>query len=124
MKFDNLKEAIQFRINESEDEYWIEDYWKAEIEIFTENISETIDFILNSCSDEELFWISEVFEDIAEQTQSKEFIKTLRTRLEKVTRENYRQENFKSKLMRNDIDFDEFQRSVGEEIENAKARIN
>ncbi|MCD8180975.1 MAG: hypothetical protein LUF26_05790 [Firmicutes bacterium] len=92
MKFDNLKEAIQFRINENKDE--------------------------------ELFWISEVFEDIAERTQSKEFIKALRMRFEKVTHENYRQENFKSKLMRSDIDFDEFQRSVSEETENAEARID
>ncbi|MCD7774362.1 MAG: hypothetical protein LUH40_02110 [Clostridiales bacterium] len=128
MNISELKSVIDERIRNCDElqdnwNYGIEQCWKRLIDVLSENISETIDFILNSCSDEELFWISEVFEDIAEQTQSKEFTEALRRRLERVTRENYRQENFKSKLMRDEIDFDEFQRSVSEEIENAEAKL-
>ena len=27
IKFDTLKEAARFRVVESEDNYWVEDYW-------------------------------------------------------------------------------------------------
>ena len=37
-----MKQAAQFRITENEDDYWIEDYWKAAIEIFTKDCAKTI----------------------------------------------------------------------------------
>ena len=43
MKFTTMKQAAQFRITENEDDYWIEDYWKAAIEIFNNN---NIDLII------------------------------------------------------------------------------
>lgn len=44
MKFHTLKEAARFRISESENNYWIEDYWKAAIETAVRNMDETIRF--------------------------------------------------------------------------------
>lgn len=36
MKFETMKQALQFRITEDEDTYWIDDYWDAAVAIFTE----------------------------------------------------------------------------------------
>lgn len=32
---DTLKEVAHFRVVESEENYWVEDYWKATIKLFT-----------------------------------------------------------------------------------------
>ena len=45
MKFDTLKEAAHFRVVENEDNYWIEDYWKVTIELFTKDVATTIKFL-------------------------------------------------------------------------------
>lgn len=37
--------------------------WKAETDILSDNISESIDFILAN-SDDEFYWLSEVFDDL------------------------------------------------------------
>lgn len=124
IKFNTLKDALQFRICESDDNYWIEDYWKAAVEIFTKNCADTIKFIQDDCTDEEFFWLSEIFENIAAKTQSKEFISALRARLAQVTSENYRQQNFKSEHMRKWINYSEYIKEVGEEIKFAEGQIN
>ena len=85
IKFDTLKEDTHFRVVESEDNYWVEDYWKATIELFTKDVAATIMFLQNDCDDEELYFLSEIFEEIVEQTQSKELVSVLRSRLAKVT---------------------------------------
>lgn len=124
MKFDTLKEAAHFRVVENEDNYWIEDYWKATIELFTKDVATTIKFLKNDCDDEKLYFLSEIFEEIVEQTQSKEIISVLRSRLSKVKPENYNQENFKSEFMRKWVDYNEYIRSVQEEINYAEGRIH
>ena len=85
IKFDTLKQATHFRVVESEDNYWVEDYWKATIELSTNDVAATIMFLQNDCDDEELYFLSEIFEEIVEQTQSKELVSVLRSRLAKVT---------------------------------------
>lgn len=50
MKFTTMKQAAQFRITENEDDYWIEDYWKAAIEIFTKDCAKTIKFFQKDCT--------------------------------------------------------------------------
>lgn len=89
-----MKQAAQFRINENDIDYWIEDYWKAAIKIFTSNVNETIMFFRQECTDEEFYWLSEIFEEIAEKTQSSELIQVWRTRLSAVSPEKYNQTNF------------------------------
>ena len=112
MKFTTMKQAAQFRITEKEDNYWIEDYWKAAIEIFTKDCAKTMKFFQNDCTDEEFYWLSEIFEEIAEKTQSKELISTWRSRLASVSSE-----------MRQYVDYSEYVRSIKQEIDYAEGRI-
>ena len=123
MKFTTMKQAAQFRITEKEDHYWIEDDWKAAIEIFTKDCAKTMKFFQNDCTDEEFYWLSEIFEEIAEKTQSKELISTWRSRLASVSSENYCQQNFTSKEMRQYVDYSEYVRSIKQEIDYAEGRI-
>ena len=124
IKFDTLKEDTHFRVVESEDNYWVEDYWKATIELSTKDVAATIMFLQNDCDDEELYFLSEIFEGIVEQTQIKELVSVLRSRLAKVTPENYNQQNFKSEHMRKWVDYNEYVKSIEEEINYAEGRIN
>lgn len=123
IKFNTLKEVAQFRIVESEDNYWIEDYWKSAIEMFTKDVNATVTFLQNDCNDEELYFLSEIFEEIVAQTQNKEIVSVLRSRLAKVTYENYNQQNFKSEYMRKWVNYNEYVRSIEEEINYAENRI-
>ena len=124
IKFDTLKEDTHFRVVESEDNYWVEDYWKATTELSTKDVAATIMFLQNDCDDEELYFLSEIFEEIVEQTQSKELVSVLHSRLAKVTPENYNQQNFKSEHMRKWVDYNEYVKSIEEEINYAEGRIN
>lgn len=59
------------------------DYWEnslainAEIELFSRNLQETIDFLDNDCTADQLSWMSEVFEEISAKLQSWDFIDAL-----------------------------------------------
>ena len=44
----------------------------------------TIDFIENDCDDETFCWMGEVFDEIAERTQNKEFLIVITRRAAKV----------------------------------------
>lgn len=69
---------IQKRISTDDEWYYgIEKCWKEEIEILTKNIDDTILFLENECTSDEFSWLSEVFDDVAEQSQSKEFVDCL-----------------------------------------------
>ncbi|NEW02121.1 hypothetical protein GYH73_013065 [Bacillus megaterium] len=59
------------------DDSGIQKSWNEIIELLSENEENTIRYLEN-CSKEDLYWISEVFEDVAEIIQSKELIKRLR----------------------------------------------
>lgn len=73
-------------------------------------------FLQNDCDEEELCFLSEIFEEMVEQTQSKELVSVLRARLAKVTPENYDQQGFKSEHMRKCVDYNEYVRSIEDEI--------
>ena len=59
------------------------DYWetssaiKAEIELLSRNLQETIDFLDNDCTADQLSWMSEIFEEISAKLQSWDFIDAL-----------------------------------------------
>ena len=61
----------------------IPDYWEkspainAEIELLAKNLQETIDFLDNDCTADQLSWMSEVFEEISAKLQSWDFIDAL-----------------------------------------------
>ena len=59
------------------------DYWEnslainAEIELFAKDLQETIGFLDNDCTADQLSWMSEVFEEISAKLQSWDFIDAL-----------------------------------------------
>ena len=123
MNFNTLKKAAAFRVIENKDNYWIEDYRDAAITIFSKDIGKTIYFFQNECTDEELYYLAEIFEELAEETQSQELIDVLRARLAAVTPETYHQQSLACKHMRKYVDYAEFVRSVGMEIDYAEGRL-
>lgn len=59
------------------DDFGIEESWKKLTEILSENVDDTIAFLENDCTADEFSWLSEVFDDVAEKTQSKAFVDCL-----------------------------------------------
>ena len=51
---------------------------KPEIALFTRNLQETIQFLDNDCTADQLSWMVEVFEEISAKLQSWEFIDALK----------------------------------------------
>ena len=91
MNIELLKEIIERRKSlESNDDFACMECWKQEAEILSKDVSETISF-LKSCSDEEFYWISEVFDDIIGLTQSKELLLALHDRAEKIESAEYKE---------------------------------
>ncbi len=66
----------------------IEDCWKKEIEILTEDVTSTMDFLENNCTADEYGWVSEVLDEVVEKTQSKEFLDCYKKLLSKFPEEN------------------------------------
>ncbi len=90
--FSKYHEVIKDRITAPGAYYYEVPWWEAEIKQFTADIDEAIAFIENECTDEELYWLGEVFDDIMEKTLSKEFLAALRRRAEKVTDPKYKKD--------------------------------
>lgn len=70
-----------------EDDHGIEELWQRETEFLAADIQATIQFLKTECTPEEFTWMSEVFEDLIERTQSRELFAVL-----KETSEKYREE--------------------------------
>lgn len=60
-----------------EDDYGIQECWNKMIDILSQDVYETIVY-LEGCSEDQIYYVSEVFEDISEKLQSKEYINCLR----------------------------------------------
>lgn len=52
-----------------EDDYGIQNCWNKMIDILSKDINETVAYLEN-CSEEDIYFISEVFEDVSEQLQT------------------------------------------------------
>lgn len=65
------------KLKHKEDCFGIQDCWDKIILILSENEKETINYLYNCCK-EELYYISEVFEDIAINLNSRDYINCLR----------------------------------------------
>lgn len=77
MLVDEIRAALAERRNT--DDNWsdgLERCWERETELLSRDISETIAF-LEICSAEEFVLLSEVFDDVSERAQSREFIDCL-----------------------------------------------
>ncbi len=89
MNIKELTATITERIrigDETQDEwyYGLEQCWQKEINLLSCDITQTINFIENECDDETFCWLGEVFEDVTELTQSKEFVYAIKKRAEKI----------------------------------------
>ncbi|MBR3746954.1 MAG: hypothetical protein IKP64_10725 [Selenomonadaceae bacterium] len=85
MNAEELKAVIAERIRTDDEwDYGLEQCWNKEIEILTRDISQTINFIENECDDDTFCWIGEVFDEVADRTQSKEFVDAIKRRATKV----------------------------------------
>ena len=75
MDINSFRRVIKQR-EETDDEwdYGIEQCWKQEIEILSEDISSTIEFLKNECTSDEFSWISEVIDDIVDKNPSRELV--------------------------------------------------
>jgi 23S rRNA U2552 (ribose-2'-O)-methylase RlmE/FtsJ len=71
-----VKKIIDERIKMHLDDPRIVDKWNDLINIFTEDESETIEYLSN-CSEYIVEWASEVFEDVSKSFQSEKFIKCI-----------------------------------------------
>ncbi|MGX7418019.1 hypothetical protein ACWOFR_04350 [Carnobacterium gallinarum] len=69
-----LKKRKSLNIN---DDFGIEKCWNEMTKFLTQNEDEAIDY-LNECNEDDLYYISEIFEDISEKLQSERFIACLR----------------------------------------------
>ncbi|GIP58306.1 hypothetical protein MKX50_01615 [Paenibacillus sp. FSL W8-0186] len=70
---DLLKERSELELNNPK----LYDYWTAFTELLSRDIDQTIEF-LDSCTEEEIYWLSEVFEDISYKVNSRAFIDCLK----------------------------------------------
>ncbi|MGX7150188.1 hypothetical protein [Enterococcus ureasiticus] len=69
-----LKKRKNLNIN---DDFRIEKCWNEMTELLSQNEGETIRYLVDSNKDD-LYYISEIFEDISEKLQSEQFINCLR----------------------------------------------
>ena len=58
--------------------------WNEEISLLIANIDETVGFIRNECTDDELAWMSEIFDDIAAKVRNTDFIAAIEERLSNI----------------------------------------
>ena len=80
MDINSFGKVIKQR-EETDDEwdYGIEQCWKKEIEILTEDIPSTIEFLKTECTADEYSWISEVIDDIVDKIPSKELVEAYKS---------------------------------------------
>lgn len=83
---DTINRIIEKRLGlHINDDFALHECWENETEILSEDVSTTIEFILNTCDDETFYWLSEVFEDVVEKTQSQALLNALIERCERVS---------------------------------------
>lgn len=71
-----IEKIIEERKKMHPDDPRIMEKWDELTQIFIQNEADTIEY-LEQCSQESAYWISEVFDDIAENLQSVNFIKCI-----------------------------------------------
>lgn len=75
---EKIRKAIDERRNTDDEwEFGVEQCWEQETKILSEDIQQTLSFLDNECTAEEFSWLSEIFDRVAEKTQSRDFIECL-----------------------------------------------
>lgn len=78
MLYEQIKEILSRReILHTEDDYGIQKCWEELIEILSKDEDSTIE-CLYLCTSDEVNWLSEVFEDISYNLQSRRYIECLK----------------------------------------------
>ncbi len=70
-----------------ENDWQAEQWWNHVSDFASNHIAETIEFVKNECSADEFSTLSEIFDDIAQKTNSKEFIDALKETAKKFPEE-------------------------------------
>lgn len=89
---EKLKKALNTRIHEHPDNYYEVTIWEEEIKAVCHDMRKSIRFIEEKCTDEELYYLGEVFDDIMDKTRSAEFLKCLRKRVQRVENPHWKKE--------------------------------
>ena len=75
---DEIRASISKRAaTDDEWDHGVEQCMKEEIEMLSRNIDDTIAFLETDCTADEFSWLSEIFDDVAEKTQSRAFVDCL-----------------------------------------------
>ena len=90
-KFERLHALINERRTEPGAYYFPDPWWKKEVDAIVEDLATAIEFIKNECSDEELYWLAEVFDDVMDKTRSIAFLDCLRQRVQSVENAEWKQ---------------------------------
>ena len=91
-EIENLKHALHTRISGNPDDYFTDSLWEEEVNSVCCDLEESIRFIQTECSDEELYWLGEVFDDIMDKSRSVAFLNALRERAKRVENPQWRAE--------------------------------
>lgn len=80
---EELREVFKLRdqietISQGNDYDGIQKCWDREVSLLTADMNETLRYLEEECTADEFSWISEVFDDVIEITQSRRFIEALR----------------------------------------------
>ncbi len=84
--------VIRDRIDSPGAVYYPDPWWQKEIDILSSNVDDTIQFIQRDCTDEEMHWLGEIFDELIEETQSLNLLKCLHERAERIQDEHLREE--------------------------------
>lgn len=90
-KYALFHQVIHERMTNPNAKYYADPWWDAEVKQFTVNIQESIEFIQNECTDEELYWLGEVFDDIMDKTRSSALLDSLQQRVQSVKNPEWKQ---------------------------------
>ncbi len=77
-------EVIRERITNPNADYYTPYWWDKELKVILADLDLSIRFIREACTDEELYWLGEIYNDIMDKTRHKAFLQALRERAQRV----------------------------------------
>lgn len=124
MNIQKLREVItQYISFDANDDFVTEKCWKEMTAILSEDTADTINFFESECTLEEFYWLSSIFEDAIAKTKSTFLISIWRSKLSYISPEEFKQEKFKSELMQSSVTYDDYIKSIKQEIDFAEGKI-
>ena len=90
--FEPFHAVIKERVTNPNAFYYADPWWEAEIKQFTLDVDTSIQFIKEECSDEEFWWLGEIFDDLMEATRSVELLNVIRERVKLVSNAEWRKD--------------------------------